>query len=141
RLPANAPDLSDVGHWLAAHGVTAVTDAGANNGPEEVAILAAAGLPQRVTAMTASPAWPGTDGVACGPVKILLDEADLPDLDDLSHRVTTAHVAGRSVAVHCVDAASLALALAAGIGPGDRIEHASVVPDQLLPVLVASGAT
>ena len=36
RLPVQAVDLAPLGGWLASHGVTAVTDAGASNGPAEL---------------------------------------------------------------------------------------------------------
>jgi predicted amidohydrolase YtcJ len=139
RVPRQAPDLAALGAWLAARGVTSVTDAGAGNGPAELAALAAAGLPQRVTAMTRDPELTAPEGISLGPVKILLDDADLPVLDDLAARVDAAHAAGRAVAVHSVSAASLVLALAAGVGARDRIEHASLVPDDVLPVLVEAG--
>jgi predicted amidohydrolase YtcJ len=139
RVPRQVPDLAALGAWLASRGVTALTDAGAGNGPEELATLAAAGLPQRVTAMTRDPEVTAPEGVALGPVKILLDDADLPTLDDLAARVGAAHDAGRAVAVHSVSEATLVMALAAGVGPRDRIEHASLVPDDVLPLLVEAG--
>jgi predicted amidohydrolase YtcJ len=141
RVPRRAPDLAGFGSWLASRGVTAVTDAGAGNGPAELAALAAAGLLQRITGMTGDPDVAAPAGVALGPVKILLDDAALPGLDDLAARVRAAHAAGRAVAVHSVSAASLVLALAAGVGRGDRIEHASLVPDDTLPLLVEAGPT
>ena len=115
--------------------------AGAGNGPSELAALAAVGLPQRVTAMTAAPDTLAPDGLGLGPVKVLLDDADLPSLDALRERFDAARAAGRSVAVHCVSDAAVVLALAAGVGRTDRIEHGSLVPDELLPVLAAAGPT
>src|SRR5262245_46111762 len=112
RVPRRAPDLVALGAWLAARGVTSVTDAGAGNGPDELAVLAEAGLPQRVTAMTRDPEIAAPEGLALGPVKILLDDAGLPTLDDLAARVEAAHTAGRAVAVHSVSEASLVMALA-----------------------------
>ncbi len=141
QLPGSDPDLAAVGRYLASRGVTAVTDAGAHNGPAELAALAAAALPQRLTAMTAAARSLAPQDVDLGPVKILLDDAELPSLDELSARIDTAHAAGRTVAVHCVDAAPLVLALAAGLRGGDRVEHASCVPYDVLPLLAASGAT
>ena len=138
RVPRSSPDLAAVGRWLAGRGVTSVTDAGAANGPEELATLAAAGLHQRVAAMTAAAADP-PPGVGLGPVKILLDDEDLPGLDALRARVDDAHRVGRAVAVHCVTETQLVLALAAGVDRRDRIEHASLVPADVLPLLVAAG--
>jgi predicted amidohydrolase YtcJ len=141
RIPRQPPDLAALGAWLAGRGVTGVTDAGAGNGPDELAALSAGGLPQRVTAMTGAARVAAPAGVALGPVKILLDDADLPGLAELTGRVAEAHAAGRAVAVHSVSAASLVLALAAGVGRGDRVEHASLVPDEVLPLLVGAGPT
>jgi len=141
RVPRVLPDLAALGTWLAARGVTSVTDAGAGNGRDELAVLAAAAMPQRITAMTRDPEVSAPAEIALGPVKILLDDADLPALDDLAARVGAAHDAGRAVAVHSVSAASLVLALAAGVGRRDRIEHASLVPDDVLPLLVEAGPT
>jgi predicted amidohydrolase YtcJ len=138
-------DLAALGRGMAARGVTSVTDATATNGPEELALLARAGLPQRLTAMTAAPATVPPDGVALGPVKILLDDRDLPTLPALVDRVADAHRSGRAVAAHCVTVAQLALFLAAlgdaGAAPGDRVEHGAVVPDDLLGELRRSRVT
>lgn len=57
---------------------------------------------------------------------------DLRVFDQLRETVARIHRTGRPVAAHCVTGESLTLTLAAlrdvGIVPGDRIEHASVVP-------------
>ena len=111
-------DLAALGRWLAARGVTTVVDASATNDAGALRRLAEAGLPQRVVAMTADPDTAPVDGVTVGAVKILLDDADLPTLDDLTARVTAAHAAGRQVAVHCVTAVQLVLALSARAGAG-----------------------
>jgi predicted amidohydrolase YtcJ len=138
RLGDDPPDLRQVGDWLAQRGVTAVTDAGASNTEDDVAALRSAGLPQRVTVMTGSPS-PPADGV--GPVKLVLDGDRLPELAELQAAVTGAHAVGRGVAVHAVDPESVVLALAAGLGRGDRIEHGTHVPDDVLPMLADAGVT
>jgi predicted amidohydrolase YtcJ len=138
RLDDDPPDLGPVGAWLARRGVTAVTDAGATNTADDVAALRSAGLPQRVTVMTGTPSPPG-EGV--GPVKVVLDGDRLPALDELRSTVAAAHAAGRHVAVHAVDPGSVVLAVAAGLGGGDRIEHGSHVPDEVLPLLAGAGVT
>ena len=127
RLPRSTPDLAAVGRLLVAAGITAVTDAGADNDAATLTALGAAGLPVRLHAMTRDAEVDPVSGVTLGPVKVLLDDTDLPDLDELTARIAAAHAAGRTVAVHCVTQVQLALALAAGIGPADRIEHASLV--------------
>lgn len=146
RLPeTDAPDLSGVGRRLAACGVTGVTDATPGNGAEELAGLGAAVamgvLPQRVVLMgrTELPQPPSGSGLVRGAVKLILDEARLPDFDVLVSRVEEAHAAGRNVAVHCVTRTELVLAAAAlrsaGCREGDRIEHASVAPPPVVEVL------
>jgi predicted amidohydrolase YtcJ len=146
RLPAPEPlDLAPLGAELAGYGVTGVTDAtpyavAADLDPI-VAAATAGALPQHVT-VTGGPelaAAPAPAGVRLGPVKIVLDEHALPPLPDLVAWVELAHRHERPVAVHCVTLASLVLALAAldevGGRPGDRIEHGSVIPPDLLPAL------
>ena len=141
RLAPAVPDLGTVGRWLAGRGVTEVTDAGAANGRSELAALAAADLPLRVTAMTGEPDLAPPPGVRLGPVKVLLDDDRLPPLDALADRIGAARAAGRSVAVHCVTEVQLVLAVAAGLGPADRIEHATFVPAGLLDLLATARPT
>jgi len=144
RIAQEPPPLSDVGRALAQWGVTGVTDASASNGPAEAALLANGDLPQRLMLMSAG-LLPEAAGYTVGPVKVLLDEHDLPDWDDLAACFRSARAQGRVLAVHCVTAAELAYTLAAfeafGAGPGDRIEHGSVIPPAALPVLARLGLT
>lgn len=139
RFGAVAPDLTALGAQLAARGVTTVVDASVTNGAEELEILARSGLLQRIVAMTGTAGITAPEGVELGAHKIVLDDVALPALDDLAASVTEAHAGSRNVAVHCVDAAQLVLALSAGLGPGDRIEHGSVIPDAALPLLARCG--
>jgi len=141
RLPPTPPpDLAPVGRLLAAHGVTAVTDATAELGADGVRVLAAAAangaLPQRLQVLGVDRA-PAAIGL--GPRKIVLSDHELPTLDDLTCAVAAAHAAGSAVALHCVTGAALLLALAAladaGRVEGDRIEHAAVVPAGVAPLL------
>ena len=78
-----------------------------------------------------------------GPTKVLLDDDRLPHLDDLVELVAASHRHGVPVAVHCVTLVQLVFALAAleaaGTVPGDRIEHGSVVPAELVGSLAALG--
>jgi predicted amidohydrolase YtcJ len=147
RLAAEpAPDLAPVGAALARAGVTGVTDATPDLAPAALAALGAARsggvLPQHLVLLGA-PA-PG-DGFAAGPAKLVLDERALPPLAALVTRVRAAHAGGRAVAVHCVTRAELVLALAAleeaGVRAGDRIEHASVAPPELVAWLARLGLT
>jgi len=141
------PELAPVGRHLAALGVTGVTDATPFTDPGGFALLAAArqrgDLPQHLRVM-GGPALAGTaapTGLEQGPVKIVVADDALPSPDQLAASFTTARRAGRVVAVHCVTRVGLVLALAAweevGSVPGDRIEHASVVPLELIGRIAA----
>jgi predicted amidohydrolase YtcJ len=78
-----------------------------------------------------------------GPIKILLDERDLPPLEHIVSRIKTARAMKRCVAIHCVTDAELILTLAAleiaGSAAGDRIEHGGVIPEQLIPAICSFG--
>jgi predicted amidohydrolase YtcJ len=143
------PDVAAVGARLASYGVTGVTDATPFTAPGAFATLAAARaaghLPQRVV-VTGAPALathPLPDGLEAGPVKVIVADHHLPDPDELAGWFRVAHDAQRPVAVHCVTRVALVLAIAAlehvGSIPGDRIEHASVVPVELIARLAALG--
>jgi predicted amidohydrolase YtcJ len=149
RLPAGAgPDLGALSLELARLGVTGVTDTGAGNGPSEAALFEGARargvLKQRLCLMGREDLPEGM-GYARGPLKIIVDERDPPDVDALAARMAAAHGAGRAVAVHCATATELALALAgfgaAGTIAGDRIEHGNVVPEGAVAELRALGLT
>jgi predicted amidohydrolase YtcJ len=141
--PAAPPDLAAVGAALARAGVTGVTDATPGLAAGALAALAAAAatgaLPQRLVLLGADAA-----GFEAGPHKLVLDERALPPLDELAERIARAHGAGRAVAIHCVTRAELVLALAAleqaGAHAGDRIEHASVAPPELVGWIARLGA-
>ena len=83
--------------------------------------------------------------MTAGPVKLVLADPDLPGLDEVAGWFDAAHRAGRAVAVHCVTRVALVLALAAwdlaGSRPGDRIEHAAVVPPELVEPVRSHGLT
>ena len=78
------------------------------------------------------------------PGKRILHDTDL-DLDGLTAWIAERHADGAPVAVHCVTAAQLVITLSAlratGTHPKDRIEHASVIPDESLASLAESGVT
>lgn len=149
--PPPPPDLGAVGARLARYGVTGVTDATPVGAIDELRPIASAvtsgALPQRVV-VTGGPRLAGAQvppPLARGPVKLIVDEYALPELDTLAGWIETAHGVGRTVAVHCVTRSGLALALdaweQAGSVPGDRIEHGSVVPPDLRRVVAARGLT
>lgn len=141
---ASIPDLADVGRELASCGVTAVMDATPDKGPSDLDALARAiekgDLRQRVTAMGSLELDSSASlRVEVGPVKIMLREPALPEFDALVATIASAHRAERGVAFHCVTKAELVLACAAlrEAGPllGDRIEHASIAPPDLVALL------
>jgi predicted amidohydrolase YtcJ len=141
-----------VGAALLRYGVTAVTDATPDLDDRSVAAIgdamARGKLPPRVRLLGAPlgavlPGDRGRPGPACGPYKIVLADSGLPRYDELAGRISAAHAAGRPVAVHCVTREALVLLLAA-LGdarplPGDRIEHAALVPPELVPELARLG--
>jgi predicted amidohydrolase YtcJ len=148
RTPSEpTPDVAALSRRLAGFGVTGLTDATPIETVDELRALAGAGVVQHLQ-LTGSPALADAafpDGVARGPVKVVLGDHDLPPFDDVVAGFTRAHAAGRPVAVHCVTRVALVLAMAAlqttGSRPGDRIEHASVAPLELLGDLVELGLT
>lgn len=149
-----APDLAPVGQRLAAFGVTGVTDATPFTDSGGFALLAAArtagDLPQRVVvtggpalAEAAVPPGLGRGGLGSGPVKVVVADHAVPSPDELIAAFRRARRAGRPVAVHCVTRLGLVLALTAweavGAVAGDRIEHGSVVPVELIAPIAALG--
>jgi predicted amidohydrolase YtcJ len=149
RIGAQAPDLACLGTQLARYGVTGLSDAGAHNGPAEAELLAMAhrhgDLPQRLMILGREELTPG-EFYVLGPVKILIDERDLPDHEAIESRIRVARRLNRPVAAHCVTLTELlfylsTLEAAGGACPGDRIEHGGIIPANLLPELTRTGLT
>ena len=145
------PDLAPVGTRLASFGVTGVTDATPFDRVDDVAPLAGAvasgALTQRVV-VTGGPGLAGVPapvGLVTGPVKIMVGDASYPSVDGLASLMTGAHGHGRPVALHCASRIAAVLALAAwesvGSRPGDRMEHGSVLPPDVVARLAALGIT
>jgi predicted amidohydrolase YtcJ len=134
------PDLTGVKHRLRRLGLTGVTDASPDLDPsivEHLQRVLSAGPDRLRLMLLGAGSSGGTETWAqVGPLKLLLHDHQLPDPDTLAERIGDSHAAGRPVAVHCVTRASLVLTLAAIelVGPmeGDRIEHGSVVPPELV---------
>ena len=160
RLGGEIPDLTGVSERLARSGITGVTDAGAHNGPSELAALQSAlergELRQRclllggpdLPHLPGPPDLPGDPGraegdedgrhrlISTGALKIVLAEHDLPGLDELVAQLGAA--GSRGVALHAVSLEALVLAVAALAidgRPGQRVEHASVAPPPLVAEL------
>ncbi len=152
RLPAGGrPDLAAVGRRLAAVGVVGATDTTAWVDPAGYAVLADAvaggDLALRVT-VTGGPeltAVPPPSELGWGPMKVVLDDAGYPAIDELVAQIDVAHALGRSVAFHTVTRTSLVLAVAALQSAtrraGDRLEHGAVIPDEMLEAIRALGLT
>ncbi len=145
------PDLAPVGRALAASGVTGVTDCTPYedpSGPTAIAEAVTSGaLPQQVV-LTGGLGLLDHElppAVQRGPVKLVLDDAHLPELSDVVDAIEAAHGAGRCVALHVVTATALAFAIAAwreaGPSPGDRIEHGSVINPAAIGPIAELGLT
>lgn len=150
--------LADYAAACARLGVTGFTDATPGRDQadvDEFERLSTAGIiPQRLVLMappglnSPGPRAPGPSQapsrVTIGPMKVILDDALLPEVGQLTATIATAHDAGSAVAVHCVTAEQLIIAVAAfeRAGPaGDRIEHAGVVPPGYPAKLAQLGLT
>lgn len=145
--PDRPPALGALSDVLLACGVTGVTDATPDQSAADIKSLAEACLSGEFTPRLhclARPEIGAIAGVSLGPTKRILDDLTL-DLESLQQWIVHCHGAGRAVAVHCVTVSQLVVTMAAlrgaGVRPGDRIEHAAVVPDDCLADLAALGVT
>lgn len=130
-------DLVALGHDLARHGITRVTDATPDLTPESLATLTYS-LPQYVLTMS--------DEIdSNSPVKIVIADHELPGIEQLVDKIGHAHNGGRAVAIHAVSQVALILAVialeTAGTTAGDRIEHAAVCGNELADRLAALEVT
>ncbi len=126
-------DVSRIGDHLLSMGITGVTDATPfNDEGTRGLICSLLGSRLRVFLM-------GNEQLSEGPLKLLIDDYDLPPIDSFERRIAVAHDCGRPVAIHCVSRVELVFALSAlqavGSIPGDRIEHASVVEEDTLNIM------
>lgn len=149
-LDSEPPDFSEVSASLSRFGVTGITDMSPRNDPRMAAHFAG----QRVSGALRQHCWlAGALSLAqaqtgrwhLGPAKLHLHEAALPDLDETICFIGAAHAQGRAIAIHCVSEVELVFALAAleaaGARLGDRIEHASVAPIEMVERIAALGLT
>ena len=166
RTGADAAALRRFGQRLLEYGITAVTDAGPENGIERwqtfTEIVAAGVLPQRVTMMAghahlkamrdAGLRYGDTAGggmLTVGHAKVMLTATAgqlHPNPAELSEIVAMAHGLGYPVAIHAVERdAVVAAALAIMDNPTsvgqDRIEHCAECPPDVAELVAASGAT
>ncbi|OBG20671.1 amidohydrolase family protein [Mycobacterium sp. 852002-51057_SCH5723018] len=133
-LQRRESDLAELSRRITAYGVIGVTDATPNLDADDVVSL--------LVAHRRGEFRPRTSFLSPG--KMILHD-DRLDLDALIQWITDRHRSEQPVAVHCVTAAQLVVAIAAlraaGSHPLDRIEHAAVVPDDNLPDLAELGVT
>ncbi|MGA8369534.1 MAG: amidohydrolase family protein [Acidimicrobiales bacterium] len=140
RVPDDPPTLAGISGQLSRCGVTGVTDATASNGPAELAAFEAAVLSgelgQSVLVLGGDLPARARGAVTTGALKLVLDDRQLPGLDELVESIRSA--GRRGVALHAVTPESLVLAATAlsmsGGGP-HRIEHASVAPPEVVELL------
>lgn len=136
------PDLTEVGQHLAAAGVTGVTDATPRLDAKAAAALRTGNLPQRALLLGAPLDDPAARGV---PWKVFVDEVSGLDPPALADEVRAAHDAGRPVALHCTSRVETVLAVDAlrtvGHRPGDRLEHAGLLPLELTADVARAGVT
>lgn len=149
QIGGDVPSLLQLSSALAALGITSVTDAGAHNGPAEAALFEAAfargELMQKLTLMGREDV-PLSHVYARGPLKLLYDETDLPEIGTTAARIRCARDQNRAVAAHAVTLGELlfflaALEVAGGARPGDRIEHGSMIPLSLTADIAKAGLT
>jgi len=148
RLGRTPPSLGAIGRQMAAFGISSVTDASVTNDARSAQHIAqeirAGALPQRAILMSAGELPPAAE-YSVGPVKILLDDASLPDIETIIGRIDAARRWHRAVAVHCVTATELALTLAAFATAGsrerDRIEHGGIISREAIEQIASLGLT
>jgi predicted amidohydrolase YtcJ len=133
-LQRRETDLAELSRRLTAFGVIGVTDATPDLTADDIVSL--------VVAHRRGEFRPRVRFLS--PAKVILHD-DRLDLDALTDWIVDHHLADRPVAVHCVTAAQLVVAIAAlraaGAEPLDRIEHAAIVPDENLADLKELGVT
>ena len=147
RVPSVDADVASMVARSFRFGVTGWTDADPTDDAGAATALASTLAGQPVTPRLCLMAPPGArspgEGALLGPVKVMLDDDQLPSLEGLTQRVTTAHRGRRPVAVHCVTTVQLWLTLLAladaGALPGDRIEHGAEIPPEAFAPLRATG--
>jgi predicted amidohydrolase YtcJ len=133
-LGRNETNLADLSQRISGYGVTGITDA-----TPDLAIADAVRLSELHRHGELR------QHVHClAPGKRILHDDDL-DLEQLADWIVQRHRDDRPVAVHCVTAAQLLVTIAAlreaGCHPGDRIEHAAIVPSDCLADVADLGVT
>jgi predicted amidohydrolase YtcJ len=139
-IGGTVPDVQAYCRRLVALGITGVTDATPHVDAAGVAALEGSDIPQRITALGVGHS---SAAIEAGPWKLVVGDHSLPDIDELTHEISSRHETHRPVAVHVVTREALLLALAAfdatGVLNGDRLEHAAVAPRETLSRIASLG--
>jgi predicted amidohydrolase YtcJ len=139
------PPVGQASQQLAAFGITGINDMTPSNNPETwdwfTELQQNHELLQKVRLS-------GRAELSCceqqprlciGETKFHLHESALPDFHEFVSAIDASHKQQRNIAVHCVTEVELVFTLSAlqttGTLPGDRIEHASVIPPALIEQL------
>jgi predicted amidohydrolase YtcJ len=134
-------DVSVLSRQMASFGITGFTDTSATN--TAATVIQFQQMRERGEILQKSYLM-GDDSLDFGHLKILLDEDNLPPLNELEARIRRARAKKRGIAFHCVTHIELLVAIAAlnscnELDPckqfADRIEHGSVIFDDVLPML------
>jgi predicted amidohydrolase YtcJ len=144
---SSEPPIAQASRQLAAFGVTSINDMTPSNDLDTWQwfnrLQDDGELLQRVR-LSGRPSLAGiapTANLAVGETKVHLHEASLPKIDAFITLITQSHGINRPVAVHCVTEVELVFTLSAfetaGCIQGDRIEHASVIPEAIIPIIKA----
>ena len=142
---AEPPPLMTASQKLASFGVTGVNDMTPANDPASLTWFSELQdenkLLQKVM-MSGRPELSEcrfSDTLSLGSTKVHLHDYDLPDFPDFVDLIKKSHRQSRTVAVHCVTEVALVFTLsamrAAGCSKDNRIEHASVIPPELIQQL------
>ncbi|MCF8604446.1 amidohydrolase family protein [Gordonia sp. HY442] len=137
-------ELRDVSDRLCGYGVTGVTEATPDLTDSGLRVLDDAvgrGDIRQHVHVLGDPGSTAYRNLSFGPVKRIID--DDVDFVEFQGWVAQTHRQGLPVAVHCVTAFQLIVTVTVlqtvGSVPGDRVEHAAVVPDELMSSLADLG--
>ncbi len=148
-IRSEAPPIGQASQRLVKLGVTGINDMTPTNDAKSwdwfLGLQNSDDLLQRVrmSGRAELSAQKNLPGLACGEVKVHLHDTVLPEFEGFVELISSSHSSGRGVAVHCVTEVALVFTLAAFRAAGtlrrDRIEHASVMPFELVEQLVELG--
>ncbi|WP_299944542.1 amidohydrolase family protein [uncultured Microbulbifer sp.] len=142
QLSQKMPGFKPASEKLASFGVTGITDCSPRNSTNEFDYFQQSQLngelQQSVRMMGDSNLIQAgySPRLKTAELKLHLLEAKLPEFDHICQQVRVSRQQGRRVAVHCVSRTELVFALTVlrecGTSKGDRLEHAGVVPPELM---------